>query len=167
MILTSFVTLALWLGTPTAQPDVASPEGIVAAFLAAGSGPAGARDVARMRSLFSPNARITTVRRSPAPAVARMRTIDEYIAESESYWRDHASYERVVRSSVERQANFGHVLASFEAHATPTRTGEPSYRALASFQLLWDGQRWWITSAFWQGETPDAPLAANWRTAPE
>jgi len=48
---------------------------------------------------------------------------------------------------------------AFTAHAFSTyesRTeadGEPFARGINSFQLLNDGQRWWVVNIFWQAET--------------
>ena len=145
-----------------AKEDVSSPEAIVAAFLASGSGPAGPRDFSRMRSLFAPNARVITIRRSKTePASANTRSIDQYIEEAGKYLATNANYESVVKSWVERYSNLAQVFCSFEARHTPE--GEVFYRGVGSFQLLWDGSRWWILTAYWQGEREGEPLPAKYR----
>jgi len=30
-----------------------------------------------------------------------------------------------------------------------------------SFQLFWDGERWWVMTIFWEGETPQNPIPAG------
>jgi hypothetical protein len=145
-----------------AKEDVTSPEAIVAAFLASGSGPAGPRDFNRMKTLFAPNARVITIRRSKTePAIAVTRSIDQYAEEAGKYLATNANYESVVKSWVERYANLAQVFCSFEARHTPE--GEVFYRGVGSFQLLWDGGRWWILTAYWQGEREGEPLPAKYR----
>lgn len=144
------------------NPDVASPEAIVAAFFASGSGPAGPRDFARMRSLFAPDARVITLRRTPEGAATPVvRYLDAYTAEAEKWLATNANYEQVVNTWVERYANLSHVFCSFAARRTVE--GEIFYRGVASFQLVWDGNRWWILTAYWQGERQGEPLPSRYR----
>jgi hypothetical protein len=149
------------------REDVASPETIVSAFFAAGSGPAGRREYARMRALFAERARITTIRRPSGgqPASAVTRSLDEYIEGSKDYNAKNANYERDVRRSVERYANFAHVFCVFEARHS--EASEVFYRGVGSFQLLWDGRRWWILNAYWQGDRPEDPLPPRYRDGAE
>jgi hypothetical protein len=142
--------------------DVTSPQAIVSAFFESGSGPAGPRDFNRMRSLFAPEARLITIRRPEnSPAVSKARSIDDYIKESQSYLASNANFEKIKNVWVEQYANLAHVFCSFEARKTPD--GEVFDRAVGSFQLLWDGTRWWIVSAYWQGERPGEPLPLRYR----
>jgi hypothetical protein len=144
--------------------DLTSPEAIVNAFFASGSGPAGPRDFVRMRSLFAPGARVITIRRSQTdPATPNSRSIDEYIEGSREYLATNGNFERVKKTWVEQYANLAHVFCSFEARKSSTE--EVSYRGVGSFQLLWDGARWWILSAYWQGERPNEPLPSRYRDA--
>ncbi len=149
--------------TPQAtRQDVVSPEAIVSAFLSSGSGPAGPRDFARMRSLFAPAARVITIRRPKTePAVAVDRSIDQYIEEAREYLASNGNYERLVKKWVEQYANLAHVFCAFEARKSPK--GEVTYRGVGSFQLLWDGGRWWILTAYWQGERAGESLPARYR----
>jgi len=109
---------------------------------------------------------VITIRRAKAdarsePATALSRSIDEYIQEAEKYLSTNANYERVVKTWVERYANLAHVFCAFEASNSPR--GEVTFRAVGSFQLLWDGNRWWILTAYWQGERPNEPLPPRYR----
>ena len=145
-----------WAATPT------SPQTIVSEFFAAGSGPAGPRDFNRMRSLFAPNARVITIRRSQAgPATHNSRSIDQYIEESRQYLAENGNFESVRKQWVEQYANLAHVFCSFEARKSPNE--DVFYRGVGSFQLMWDGSRWWILTAYWQGERPGEPLPARYR----
>ena len=148
--------------TQTTNQDLTSPEAIVLAFFFAGSGPAGPRDFDRMRSLFAPGSRVLNVRRpQTGPTTHVSRSIDEYIDGSREYLGTNGNFEKMTKTWVERYANLAHVFCSFEARKSPTE--EVSYRGVGSFQLLWDGQRWWILTAYWQGEGPDEPLPQKYR----
>jgi hypothetical protein len=142
--------------------DVASPQAIVSAFFESGSGPAGPRDFARMRLLFAPSARVITIRRSQTgPATPNARLLDQYIEESRSYLAQNGNFEKINKVWVEQYANLAHVFCSFEARKSPNE--EVFYRGVGSFQLLWDGNRWWILTAYWQGERPGEPLPSRYR----
>ncbi len=142
--------------------DLGTPEAIVSAFFASGSGPAGPRDFERMRSLFAPGARLITIRRPPAAtATPNSRSIDQYVDESRSYLAANGNFESIKKVWIEQYANLAHVFCSFEARKSPS--GEVSYRGVGSFQLMWDGSRWWILTAYWQGERPGEPLPGRYR----
>lgn len=150
----------------TAREDSAAPEKVVSEFFALGSGPAGPRDFDRMRSLFATGGRVITIRRPKAnvkiePATAVTRSIDEYIQEAQKYLATNPNYERVVKTWVERYANLAQVFCAFEA--SNSLAGEITFRGVGSFQLLWDGKRWWILTAYWQGERPNEPLPTRYR----
>ena len=39
--------------------------------------------------------------------------------------------------------------------------GEISHCGVNSFQLFFDGERWWIMSILWEQETPQNPIPAE------
>ena len=55
-----------------------------------------------------------------------------------------------------------HVFSSYEVrHAA--NDPEPFVRGVNSFQLLFDGRRWWIVGVLWQPETPTVRLPREYR----
>ena len=55
---------------------------------------------------------------------------------------------------------YGNIVQAF---STPTESchdaaGEPFARGINSFQLFFDGTRWWVVTIFWQAETADTPI---------
>ena len=38
----------------------------------------------------------------------------------------------------------------------------PFMRGINSIQLFNDGSRWWVISVYWQAETPEAPIPAEY-----
>ena len=144
------------------HPDLTSPKAIVSAFFLSGSGPAGPRDFVRMRSLFAPGARVITIRRpQTGPTTTVSRSIDEYIEGAQRYLAENGNHEKITKTWVEQYANLAHVFCSFEARKSPSE--DVFYRGVGSFQLFWDGHRWWILAAYWQGERPGEPLPPRYR----
>jgi hypothetical protein len=115
-----------------------------------------------MRSLFAPDERVITIRRpQTGPAAPRSRSLDEYIEESKQYLAANANFESIKKVWLEQYANLAHVFCSFEARKSPNE--DVFYRGVGSFQLMWDGSRWWILTAYWQGERPGEPLPSRYR----
>ena len=145
---------------PEARPaDVASIEAIIKAAFEVMSGPAGKeRDWKRFRSLFKPSAQFIIAPRRPDGSVNfTVRTIDEYIANSWAWLEKNAVYEVEVHRITEQFGHLAHAFSTYESREKPD-TAQPSSRGVSSFQLVHDGQRWWIVNWFWLGERPDNPI---------
>lgn len=148
-----------WDRIPPADPaDVESIDAIIAAIYDVISGPAGQRDWERMRSLFAPGGRLIPVSRDQQGRVGmNALNIDGYIARTDPYFQQNAFFERELSRRTER---FGHVAHAFSTYASyhSAEDEEPFSRGINSFQLMFDGERWWIVSVFWQAESPDNPI---------
>lgn len=149
---------------PAANPaDVASPEAIVAALYDVISGDAGvARDWDRFRSLFHPTARLmpTGVNREGV-GVARAITPEEYITLAGPTLVGEGFHERAIAGRTERFGHIVHVWSTYEglrSLSDPT----PFVRGINSFQLFHDGSRWWVMTIYWQAETPQTPIPADY-----
>jgi hypothetical protein len=146
--------------SPQAHPeDVASIETIIKAAFEVMSGPAGKeRDWNRFRSLFKPSAQFIVAPRRPGGGINfTVRTIDEYIANSWKWLEKHAVYEIEVHRITEQFGHLAHAFSTYESRENPG-SAQPSSRGIASFQLVYDGKRWWIVNWFWLGERPDTPI---------
>jgi hypothetical protein len=66
-------------------------------------------------------------------------------------------FEREIARRVETFGNITHVLSTYEARRNKDDK-EPFLRGIKSFQLLNDGNRWWVVTIYWQAETPDNKL---------
>lgn len=140
---------------PEARPaDVESPGALVAAAYEVISGPAGEEpDWDRFRSLFLPEAQfIRTDRVTPVPRY-RIRTVEEFVDPGP---RGEAFYEDEIHSVTERYGDIAHVFSSYASRRSPD--GEPFSRGINSFQLWYDGDRWWIVDIFWHVEHDEAPI---------
>ena len=158
------------LSTPSQQPaatqphdakpaDVASPDAILAATYDVISGPAGQeRDWDRMRALFYPGAQlIRTAGKKEGGLSATFRTPEDYIVRAGSYFKKNSFFEREIARRSERWGSIMHVFSTYESRHDP-KDPTPFARGINSFQLFFDGTRWWIITIYWSEETPQTPL---------
>jgi hypothetical protein len=145
-------------GVPAAKPDdVKSVDSLLAALYDVISGPAGERDWNRFRSLFMPNARLTSAEKTPDGAVrVRPSSVEDYVRLGGNYFLKNGFFEKPIVSRVQTFGNVAQVFSSYESrHAL----GEaPFARGINSFQLAYDGKRWWVVNILWDEERPDNPL---------
>ena len=150
-------------GWPVAKPaDVSSPETILNAVYNVISGAQGQpRDWDRMRSLFIPDARLIPTVPANGHTDAVVLTIDGYIARASSRMATMGFYERSIHNDTEQYGNIVQVWSTYESRHAPT-DATPFARGINSFQLLKDGDRYWIVNIFWDAETPDHPIPAQY-----
>lgn len=138
--------------------DVDSVEHIIAAAYDVISGPAGSpRDWDRLRSLFYNGARMIPSRRDKdGKVMTNSLTPDEYIARAQTYFEKEGFFESAVANRTETWDRMAHVWSTYESrHA---KGEKPFARGINSFQLLFDGNRWWVLTIYWEGEEPGHPL---------
>jgi hypothetical protein len=145
---------------PAAKPaDVASPDAILAACYDVISGPAGQkRDWDRFRSLFLPGARLVpSGPKKDGGFFARVVTPDEYAKFADTYFEKNGFAENEIARKSER---YGNIMQIFSTYASrhDAKDPEPFERGINSFQLFYDGARWWIVTIYWQGETKETPI---------
>ncbi len=148
---------------PAAKPeDVASVNAIMAAVYDVISGPAGQkRDWDRFRSLFWPGARlIPSGRNQQGQGRARVLTPEEYITSSGPFLEERGFFERELGRVEERYGNIVHLMSAYDSR-NKADDAQPFARGVNSFQLFYDGTRWWVMTIFWQGETPDTPIPSK------
>jgi len=150
--------------TPMAKPDdVGSIDAIMKAVYDVISGPAGqARDWDRFRSLFAPGARLvpTGVNQQGEHRISAL-TPDDYIQRSGPFLEKNGFFEREIGRTTERYGNIVQAFSSYESRHT-LDDPKPFARGINSFQLWFDGKRWWVVTIFWQSETPDTPIPAKY-----
>jgi hypothetical protein len=145
---------------PAANPsDVNSIDAIIAAVYDVISGPAGKkRNWDRMRSLFINGARLIPT--SPRPTGgygSRALAVDDYIARAEPFFEKEGFYEKEAARRTETFGQIAHVFSTYESRHSP-EDAKPFQRGINSFQLMNDGNRWWVVTIFWQGEDEKNPL---------
>jgi hypothetical protein len=146
---------------PPKPDDVKSIDSILKAVYDVISGPAGDRDWNRFRSLFVPEARLTSATRKEGGPV-RLLDVEGYARGAGSYFKTHAFYESAVVNRVERFGNIAQVFSSYASRNAPNE--KPFARGVNSIQLFNDGARWWVISILWDEETPANPLPGDLAT---
>jgi len=126
------------------------------------SGPAGQpRNWNRFRSLFTPGARlIPTGRRSAGAGLIRPWTVEEYIANAGASLERSGFFERELGRKAERYGNIVHLMSAYDSRRT-LADAAPFARGVNSFQLWFDGTRWWVVTVFWEAEGPGTPIPAD------
>ncbi|MBK5096905.1 MAG: DUF4440 domain-containing protein [Gemmatimonadetes bacterium] len=164
----AFALLAVcWLCSPSAAQeaapeDVASIDAIITASYDVISGSADEqRDWDRERSLFHPDSRhMPTYRAESGEWIADVTDVEGFIERADRYFSEQSFYEYEIARRVERFGNIAHVFSTYEwSHE---QGGPTAGRGINSFQLLFDGTRWWILSVFWQQESEDYPIPSEY-----
>jgi len=154
--------------TPTAKPDdVKSLDAIMHAVYDVISGPAGQkRDWDRFRSLFIDGARLipASPKRDGSGYAARVLTVSDYVERGQHAFDTQGFYESEAARRVEQWGNIAQVFSTYESRHAPGE--QPFVRGINSFQLLNDGQRWWVVTIYWQGETKDVPITPQFLSSP-
>jgi hypothetical protein len=117
------------------------------------SGPAGQRrDWARMKTLFTPDARLYAV----GARGLQGGSLDDYISRSGPSLEKVGFTERELTRRIEIYGNVAQVWSSYAGTSTD---GSVNVRGINSFQLARqpDG-RWLVHSILWQAENPALPL---------
>ena len=152
---------------PAPKPDdVKSIDSILTALYDVISGPAGERDWNRFRSLFLPGATLTSAEKDRDGNIrVRPRSVEEYVKGAGGYFSQHGFFESPIVSRVRTFGNIAQVLCSYESRGG---AGEaPFARGINSFQLAYDGKRWWVVSILWDEERPDNPLPKEFASKTE
>ncbi len=165
--LTKLVAVAVVAGVPSmtlaASPatTIVSPadEAAIGAALAdvygVISGPAGQpRDWARMRTLFTPDARLSAITSKGVSG----GTVEDYIAKSGPWLVKAGFTERELARRVEVYGDLAHAWSSYEGSGDG---GKLKVRGINSFQLVRTNGRWLVQSIFWQAEDAARPLPAD------
>ncbi|HEY0703581.1 MAG TPA: hypothetical protein VGD60_12515 [Candidatus Acidoferrales bacterium] len=153
---------------PAANPsDVASIDAIMAATYDVISGPpTKKRDWDRFRSLFVPGARLIPVDEAKDGTLStKMISPDEYATMADPYFAKNGFAEREVSRKAERYGNIAQIFSTYESRHDAS-DAKPFARGINSFQLFYDGKRWWVVTIYWQEETPANPLPKEFLLAP-
>jgi hypothetical protein len=148
--------------TPVARPtDVESIDAIMRAVYDVISGPAGQpRDWDRFRSLMAPGARlIPTGARPDGLGILRVWTPEEYITTAGPQLERSGFFEREIGRKLERYGNVVHLMSAYDSKRALSDAA-PFARGVNSFQLFFDGRRWWVVTIYWEAETPGNPIPA-------
>lgn len=153
---------------PTRAADGETPESVIAALYASVSGPAGAaRDWARFRSLFAPDARLMMVLPGEdGRKTVRRLTPEEYESEAMEHRAfDAGFFEYETGGVTESHGAIAHRFGSYAVYRSKDDE-EPLGRGLTTSQFVHDGERWRLLSFLWQDIAPGDPLPARYLDTP-
>jgi len=138
---------------------VGSVDAIVTAVYDVLSGPAGqARDWNRWRSLFIPEARLLSVGVDRQGQTGfRVMTPEDYVQRAGPSLEANGFFESEIGRTQEEFGPLVHLFSTYESKRTRTDP-EPVARGINSFQLMFDGNRWWVVTIYWTQERPDLPI---------
>lgn len=145
---------------PVLEPrteDVATLDGIIAAFYDVISGPAGEpRQWGRDRTLYVPWVRFVSMGIREGRPYANVMTHQEYVDGSDGFLVRNGFFEQEIARETQRFGNVAHVWSTYQFRSTAD--GPVQGRGINSIQLYWDGDRWWITAAAWDSEREGNPI---------
>lgn len=165
-------------GHPTVEPpaETVSDATVLAATESIGavidsyyrsiSGPQGQpREWEPFRNMFLPHAMLVSVRTTGSNRAApSVMSVEQYISLNSAYFEKGGYHETEVHREMHRYGGLAQVFSTYESR----RKGEdaPYARGINGFQLVFDGQRWWINSISWQAESPsNNPIPAEFLPA--
>ena len=143
--------------------DTASMDSIISALYGSISGGPGVqRDWARFNNLFHKDARLIPTGKNAGTGLynATSFTPEEYVKRSEPFMMQNGFFEKEIARKTIRFGNIVHLFSTYEGRNKESDE-KPFLRGINSIQLLFDGKRWWILTVYWQAETPDNPLPAE------
>lgn len=139
-------------GSDADPADVGTLDGIVAAFYDVVSGPSGVpRQWERDATLYRPGTAFTIADSSGA---YHNVTPAEFAGETDAFLTRSGFVEREIHRETHRFGSVAQVWSTYEWRTADGVTG----RGINGIHLVHDGQRWWITHATWDDETPERPI---------
>lgn len=111
----------------------------------------------RFRSLFLPGARLlnTGPMLDGKPGILS-RSLDEYLKSALSGAPRGGFRESEIVRSTEMFGHIAQVFSTYEARRNSS-DNNPT-RGINSFQLFFDGSRWWVISVMWENERANSPI---------
>jgi len=149
---------AAWAQQSGARPqDVATIDGVVAAYYDVVTGPAGQpRDWARDRNLYIPGVKFVAMSEKDGKPVAQVMTHEQYVQRVNDWLVKNGFVEKEIHREVRHFGNMAHVWSTYESRQKAD--GPVIARGINSLELYWDGTRWWVAAAVWDEERNGNPI---------
>lgn len=152
---------------PKAKPeDVSSVDALIRTYYESTAGePNQPRDWDRFRSLFLPQGRLIATRPAAGGvAGAAFLTATEYVEANKKYFEKGGFMDTEVSRRTEEFGAMTQVWSTYESRRSKDEP-KPYVRGINSFQVLKDGQRYWIVSVFWDYEREGVALPEKYLQA--
>ncbi|MBS1714354.1 MAG: hypothetical protein JST30_08455 [Armatimonadetes bacterium] len=142
--------------------DTKTVESTVLALYDVISGPAEKkRDWARFRNLFAPGARMVPNFKRGDKFATMVLTTEDYVTKAGPALEKDGFFEKEVSRKVEEYGPIAHVFTTYESRLKSPEE-KPFDRGINSVQLSFDGERWWIQSIVWAGESAAGPIPSKY-----
>ncbi|AXT20409.1 hypothetical protein D7030_04620 [Flavobacteriaceae bacterium AU392] len=133
--------------------DTKSVQNLLDAYYDCISGPIGEkRDFERLRNMFHPTAKFTYSywnEDETEASVLVFKTIDEYLSKL-NYMDKKGFYEEEISNTQNQFGSVIQVFSSYKYHSQDNSI-KPG-RGITSYEIFFDGKRYWFTSMFWMAE---------------
>lgn len=158
LAMVTFFSTAADSGSPR---EVALEQAISSLWAALSNAPGETADVATLRALFHPEARILGVNPRRDGEQLRVQNLESFL---ESFARPSAEgfYEREIYRSVEVYGSLAQVFCTVESRKTP-EAATPNAVGVNSIQLHWHTGAWRIVSLYYHLEDEAQPIPARYR----
>lgn len=142
--------------------DVANPNSLVNAYFNAISGPPGGRNWNRVNSLFRADAQVNAVNyNEDGTAQVTFGTISDYIEGIKPFFQNHGFRQEELKRELKQYENIAQVFCSYKSVYFFPEDGKSTVElGMMSIQLVFDEDRWWISSLFWNPEGPEDQIQA-------
>ena len=136
------------------QNDVKSIDTIIHALYDVISGEKGKpRDWNREKYLFHPTGRLIVINNNKDNQIkANLMTLDDFIKYAEPFLVGEGFYEYEICRKVEQFGHIAHVWSTYGSKKSKSDI-KPYARGINSIQLLYDENRWWVISIYYNKET--------------
>jgi hypothetical protein len=154
----SLLLAAVALTQDKPPSEFATIDGTIKALYDVISGPAGAkRDWDRFKSIFAPGGMMRAV---VTAADGKVRVVEftpeQYVERNTPAFERQPFFESELKRTTEQYGNIANVWSTYSSSAT--KGGDPFQRGINTIQMRYDGERWYVISILWQGETDKTPL---------
>ena len=149
------------LAQSASTAETQSIDAILTATYDAISGAAGEkRDWDRFRSLFDEGATLSFISQGQDGNPNRtVITPASYIERSGTSLKANGFFEIEIHRQSERFGNIAHVFSTYESRREKSDP-QAFARGINSFQLMFDGSRWYVVSIYWQAESSQSLIPA-------
>ena len=115
----------------------------------------------RMRSLFSPSAKLVRIEPDGDGRIASDTfTLENWIASFQPLLEALDFREFELGRRIEKWGHIAQVWSAYEAQSN-TEGGERRRRGINTIQLRKDGERWWIESIVFEGDREDQAVPVD------
>lgn len=115
------------------------------------------RDWDRFRNLFAPGARMTPTFKRESKFGAMPLSAEDYVTKAGPALLKDGFFEREIGRKSDVYGPIAHVFSVYESRLKSPEE-KPFEKGVNSIQLTFDGDRWWVQSITWAGESTAGPV---------